>query len=103
MSSSFDLRAVKQTEHVLRISPIGCVTDAEIRLGVADGTFVVDMEKYEIRRRHDGKILAKFADIALPEAVWSVLNEREATFGIQAITPDAPSGSERAKEFFGTH
>lgn len=69
-----DLRAIKLTEHILRASIVKeGISEADVRLGMADKTLVVDMDKYEIRHARSGELWAKFGDIQLPGATWRIV------------------------------
>src|SRR4051812_7002399 len=74
IAKQFDLRAVKQTEYLLRVSITkDGVSEEEISVGRANGSIELNFEKHEIRRRSTGEVLAKFAEITLPVDVWTIL------------------------------
>ena len=77
MNERFNIRAVKLIECLLQTSIVKeGVTEAEIRVGIADGTIFVDMGQGEIRRGKD--VLAKFGEIPLPAPDWKILDTTRA-------------------------
>jgi len=103
-AKQFDLWAFKRTDYILKVSITkDGITEEEIRIGLADGTINIDVEKREIRRRRNGELLAKYHDVELPVEAWSIKPGAPEAMIPTAIIPDSPSGSQRASAFFGEH
>jgi hypothetical protein len=67
----FDLRAVKQTEYILKVSVTKAgTTEADVQLGIGDGSLTVDFDTREIRR--GAEVWAKFGEVELPSQQWKV-------------------------------